>query len=301
VKEAFVAWQPRFDKDRELIELCDSICTAYAAQGFTLSLRQLYYQLVTRNAILNEDRSYKNLGTLVSNARRAGMIDWAHIEDRGRATYGRTHWDSPREILEGVAYSYSIDTWADQDAYVEVWVEKDALVDVVGRPCGRWDVRYFACKGYASDSAMYSAAQRMARQVRVGRDVYVFHLGDHDPSGLDMTRDITDRLGLFMERQAYGLTVDRIALNRAQIDRYNPPPNPAKVTDSRSAGYIDEHGQYSWELDALDPTVLAGLIDDAIGTVVDMGRLERQRAAQDEERELLGRLARQWETVRGTL
>ncbi len=58
--------------------------------------------------------------------------------------------------------------------------------------------------------------------------------------------------------------VVRLALNMPQIEQYNCPPDPAKLTDSRAVGYVEEYEFSSWELDALDPAVLRELIRDAV-------------------------------------
>src|SRR6185369_10539864 len=112
----------------------------YRRQGYRLSLRQLYYQLVARALIENSEKSYKNIGNLVSDARQAGLIDWDMIEDRGRETVSVSHWDSPADIVRSAAYSFRIDKWADQPWHVEVMVEKDALSGVLGPVCRRLDI-----------------------------------------------------------------------------------------------------------------------------------------------------------------
>jgi hypothetical protein len=75
-----------------------------------------------------------------------------------------------------------------------------------------------------------------------------------------MTRDIRER----MDKFGVAVDVQRIALNMDQIREYNPPPNPAKESDSRYSDYIKEYGGQSWELDALKPQTLHDLI---VGTV----------------------------------
>jgi hypothetical protein len=140
------------------------------------------------------------------------------------------------------------------------WVEKDALVGVISNVCNRLDVPYFACRGYTSQSEMWAAAQRLMRYRELGQTPVILHLGDHDPSGIDMTRDIIDRLELF----SGGIEVERLALNWDQIEEHNPPPNPAKLTDSRAEAYVAQYGLESWELDALDPATIAGLVEDAV-------------------------------------
>ena len=239
-----------------LIETANEIIESYSAQGFSLTLRQLYYQFVATNALPNTEKSYSLLGNLISDARLAGMIDWNAIEDRTRFVRKNTHWNNPSEIVEACSQQYQTDKWAGQQFYVEVWIEKDALVGVIEPTCRALDVPCFSCRGYTSQTAMWDAAQRMTTH----HLPIVFHLGDHDPSGLDMTRDIQDRLSLF----ATDAEVRRIALTIKQVRSYNPPPNPAKVSDSRAAKYIEEYGDESWELDALKPNVLVQLVEEYV-------------------------------------
>lgn len=267
------------------------ICQAYAAQGFDLTLRQLYYQFVSRGLIANKMSEYKRLGDVVSNARMAGLLDWDYIVDRTRNVRTQAHWSGPEGIIQAAAQSHRLDKWADQPSRVEVWIEKDALTGVIDPVCTANDVSYFACRGYASQSEMWAAAMRLKRYIRAGQEPTILYLGDHDPSGIDMTRDVFDRLATFM---GGGASVKRLALNMDQVDQYNPPPNPAKLTDSRAAGYVDLYGDESWELDALEPQVLAALIQDAITSVRDPDLWREAQEKEQTERDLLEQAADRW-------
>lgn len=248
----------------DLIHLVNEVITEYKAQGYELTLRQVYYQLVARGYIPNNERSYKNVGNLINDGRLAGMIDWYAITDRTRNLRGNSHWDTPSSVIASAKYSYLLDKWEGQPNYVEVWVEKDALVDVVGQACRGLDVPYFSCRGYTSQSEMWSAAQRFLQQ-RNREQRIIIHLGDHDPSGIDMSRDIQERLDMF----GADVYVKRVALTMEQIGFYNPPPNPAKITDSRCEKYIAQYGHESWELDALEPKVITDLITQEVTTYRD--------------------------------
>lgn len=162
-------------------------------------------------------------------------------------------------MIASAKYSYLLNKWKGQPNYVEVWVEKDALVDIVGQACIPLDTPYFSCRGYTSQSEMWSAAQRFIRQGDRENRI-IIHLGDHDPSGIDMTRDIQERLTMF----GANVHVKRVALTMEQIETYNPPPNPAKMTDSRCWKYIENFGYESWELDALEPKMLTNLITEQV-------------------------------------
>ena len=133
-----------------IIEQANEIIIEYAAEGYDLTLRQLYYQFVARDIIPNKQSEYKKLGSVVNDARLAGLIDWNSIVDRTRKHEKNGHWDSPAQIIAESAECYGIDTRADQDIYIEVWVEKDALVGVIERACEPLDVGYLSCRGYVS-------------------------------------------------------------------------------------------------------------------------------------------------------
>jgi hypothetical protein len=249
-----------------IIDSANEIIEEYQDQDLCLTLRQLYYQFVSRDLLENTVRNYKRLGDIISDARLAGLVDWDAIEDRTRNLEKAAHWESPKDILDACIGQYRIDRWANQESYVEVWIEKEALAGVFSESCGDLDVPFFACRGYTSASEMYSAGKRMGRHLDNGRHPVVIHFGDHDPSGIDMTRDLADRLSMFAEGE---VEVQRIALNFDQIEQYSPPPNPAKATDPRFASYQIEYGDESWELDALDPRTLRGLIQANVEKHID--------------------------------
>lgn len=278
----------------EVIDQANGIIETYAAQGYDLTLRQLYYQFVSRDLLPNTQQNYSRLGDIVSKGRRAGLIDWTAIVDRTRTLRSSAHWTSPQEIIDAVAHSFRLDLWRTQPAYVEVWFEKDALMGVFERATGSIRVPYFSCRGYTSDSEMWVAAQRLARQGRRKEEVVVLHFGDHDPSGMDMTRDIRDRLELF---GAGDIEVRRLALNMDQVRQYDPPPNPAKESDSRFAAYRDEYGDESWELDALEPSVLAALVGDEVSELVDKDLWAEEELAERTHRAELKAISKKYPQV----
>lgn len=277
----------------QTIAQANDIIETYVAQGYDLTLRQLYYQFVSRALIANKQSEYKRLGSIINDARLAGLIDWHSISDRTRELRSVAHWDTPEDIVGGAAQQFRIDKWAEQPARVEVWIEKDALVGVFERVCRELDVGLLSCRGYTSQSEMWSAAQRLRSYRKSGQQIVLLHFGDHDPSGIDMTRDITERLELF----GVVLEVRRLALNIAQVEQYEPPPNPAKETDSRFAGYIRSYGDESWELDALEPDVLAGLVRSEIRKIRDRKAWESAEAEEKRQRGLLQAVSDRWEEV----
>lgn len=271
-----------------LISKANEIIADYQAQGFDLTLRQLYYQFVSRDIIPNTQASYKNLGSVINDGRLAGMIDWLAIVDRTRELRSLSHWDEPSDIVETCAVQFNIDKWATQKYRPEVWIEKDALAGVFERICRELDVPLFSCRGYTSQSEMWVASQRLLRYRKSKQTPIIFHFGDHDPSGKDMSRDIVDRLQMFTNRN---LEFERLALNMDQVEEYTPPPNPAKITDSRARGYIAEFGDESWELDALEPSVLADLVRASIAGITDKDEMKEADEEQERHRETLALVA----------
>ena len=288
-------WSPQ-EATVETLMQAREIVEDYLDEGMTLTLRQLYYQLVARDLIPNETSEYNRLGRIVSRGRRAGYLPWNAIEDRNRFLRRNSHWDRPSSIIYGSASQFRYDLWEDQPLRVEVWIEKAALEGVIEGICNSLDVPHIACRGYMSDTMMWEASRRFRRWAEDHNQyTVILHLGDHDPSGLDMSRDIEERLEEYM---AGNITdIRRLALNMDQVNEYDPPPNPAKKTDSRYEGYLDEYGSTSWELDALDPAVLRALIEDNVMGLRDDDQWEESKRKQEEAREELQLLADHYEEV----
>lgn len=284
------AFAPR---TQAVIEQANVIIQEYEDQGFTLTLRQLYYQFVARDLIPNRQTEYKRLGGIINDARLAGLVDWSAIDDGTRFLRSNSHWATPGSVIRGAAASYRLDRWAGQAYRPEVWIEKDALVGVIEPVCTALDVPFFSCRGYTSQSEMWRASQRLLGYEAEGHQPIVIHLGDHDPSGIDMTRDIDDRLALFTG----GRRIQRIALNMDQVQEHNPPPNPAKMTDSRFAGYVTEFGPASWELDALPPATIASLIRETVEALQDPVAWEANETAEATDRALLRDASSRWSEV----
>jgi len=280
------------------IERANRIIANYQADGLVLTVRQLYYQFVSRDWIANNAKSYDSLVATINDARLAGLIDWEAIEDRTRGTVIPSRWDSPAEIMDGAARAYHRDLWATQPRRVEVWIEKEALAGVLESACRELDCPFLACRGYTSQSEMWRAGKRIREHAENGQPTVILHLGDHDPSGIDMSRDIEDRLKMFIGGDLEDeLTVDRIALNLDQIKKYNPPPNPAKSSDCRFEDYRRRFGNKSWELDALEPAALVKLVREKVKKLTAPKAWRKAVALQESERSFLSAVADKWDSV----
>lgn len=292
--------EKRFRNDTlDLINTANEIIEDYQRRGYELTLRQLYYQLVSRDLIPNTEKSYNKLGSTISNARDAGLVDWQAIVDRTRSRNGISTWENPGEIMRSAYRSFKIDKWQNQNYRVFVWVEKEALAGVISRACSDNDIRvdYVSCRGYMSASTIWREAQNIKNiYYNLEQTPIIIHLGDHDPSGIDMTRDNIERLQLYSEL-TFEFDLERIALNIDQIETYNPPPNPAKITDTRAGKYIEMYGRKSWELDALDPDILVELVQDKVNEYKDEDLWEEMTELENEYKDKLKYVYQNWESI----
>jgi hypothetical protein len=281
-----------------------TIIDEYRAAGLTLTIRQLYYQFVSRDWLANNEKNYKRLIGIMTDARLGGFIDWDAIEDRTRNLSGLTTYSSPQDLIDTASSGYVRDLWADQDFRVEVWIEKEALSGVFAQICRQLRVDFMSCRGYMSLSEMRTAGVRMKLRRR-GIDPFsgepgkrqknvVLHFGDHDPSGMDMSRVNERDLEMFSEGP---VLFRRVALNMDQIEQYDPPPNPCKLTDSRSGGYVEEFGDESWELDALNPRTLRDLVSANVREFRNETRWKAAVAEEATERAQLKQVAENWDDV----
>jgi hypothetical protein len=250
----------------------------------SLTLRQLYYRLVSRHLFPNTINSYKRLSRIMVQARENGDVPLNCLEDRSRRVLGRgdTGYTSATDFLKrriaGLKDSwreFRMPMWLDQSNYVVVSLEKDALSRLVSDVANQYSVRTFPTRGYPS----FTYVQRMASYIRnrlKGKPTVVLYFGDFDPSGIDIERDLTERLGKY---DAGDFKVVRVALKPDQIEKYSLPPMPVKKTDVRSPSFVASYGNESVELDALDPLVLKTLVASSIGAHID---LEAWRRKEDE-------------------
>lgn len=285
MREAYIVRDYFHKKSLRLIALSDEIVTEFSKLGFRLTLRQLYYQLVARGHIENTMRSYDNLGNVINDARLCGLIDWDAIEDRTRGVNEQLRWQNGKHILEMCSKQYHQDMWADQEHRVFLIVEKEALAGILEPTCLKWDIPLLSARGYPSVTTLREMAKY--RLMPCPQEIVVIHLGDHDPSGIDMSRDLEERLSLLSREQVY-IDFRRLALNMDQVKSQKPPPNPAKQSDSRFKLYSRKFGDQSWELDALSPKFIHDLVEKEVSELIDH---ELWEAKQEEIEAVKKRLA----------
>lgn len=283
-------------RKEDVVQNIVNIVTSYEKQGYKLTLRQLHYQLVTRNQIINHNTAYKKLGRILDDCRYGGVIDWDSIEDRGRIPH-LTYWVSGvKDALEDTISHYRLNRQEGQENHVELWTEKDALSGILKKSTVEYHVQLVVNKGYTSSSAIYRAYERFLWKIEDGQKVTILYFGDHDPSGLDMVRDIRDRLHFMFENGRRSLYLDEsqfqvipIGLSMDQIKQYNLPTNPTKLTDSRSKDYIKEFGRVCWEVDALSPDTLTSIVKTNIEKQIDIKLFKSMIAKENADKKALSK------------
>ena len=260
------------------IRLIDG-AAAILAEHQPMTLRQVFYQLVSRQVVENSRSSYQSLSKALVAARREGLIPWEWIEDRLRQPRPVAMWDDLADLAKYVVISYRRDVWATQTAYVEVWLEKDALSGIFEDALAPFGVTLNVGRGYDGWDSIHNAAERYG----TGEGVTVIYFGDFDPSGEDMVRSLVERLADFGCRPE----MIKVALTRDDIERYDLPPDFTKTTDSRRAAFIAKHGDISVELDALPIDVLKARIVDEVEARMNLDALAEVQATEQTERRAL--------------
>ena len=285
----------KFTKAHEwVIKQANKIIDEYLKAGYTLTLRQIHYQFVARDLYENTQANYKRLGNILDAARKAGLVDWDAIEDRTRILRRVPVWDSPEKALERIRDQFKLDPWDEQPKLrrIEVWVEKYASVGIVQPTCDALRVPYFSCRGYSSSSGLYEAGKRLAAYHAAGYETVVLYLGDHDPSGVQMTEVSQERVDMYARHE---IDFRRIALTIPQVEEHNPPPNFVKETDSRTKWYIDRfETEDCWELDALSPRTVDEIIRAEIEPLIDREAWDKTMAEEETHRATLSEIISDW-------
>jgi hypothetical protein len=274
------------------VELKRALSILEEYEGKAVTLRQLYYRFVAKNYFPNSEKSYDRLGEILNVCRLVGKLSWDSIIDRTRSLATYTDWETAEDAMSSTIRRHNNNKWTNQDVWPEAWIEKEALIGVIEEPCGDYQVPYFACRGYTSQSEMWAACMRMAdRWLNRQQRTLILYMGDHDPSGLNMSDNLQERLEMFGVAECTELR--RIALNMDQIKKHNPPPQPNKISDGRERKYREKFGPYSWELDSLPPGVLGDILHEHVKPLIDAKKWNARIDKQEKERNRL-RDAQNW-------
>jgi hypothetical protein len=274
----------RTRRTRSEIEALEVALAEIVGQYSPATVRQVFYQAVNHGLVpKSESKGYRVVQRRLVALRESGAIPYGDIVDGTRYVHGHTRYDDLDEFTTYAAGLYRKDYWATSDVNVEVWLEKDALkgvlIPTVVNECG---LGLHVTRGFASITYLQEAAEDIERDER---PTYVYVLTDFDPSGVSIAEKVEEEL---MERAPFSeITVERLAVNREQIERWNLPTRPTKYTDTRASKFRRVHGTDSVELDAIPPDELRQLVRNAIDSHMDPWRLEQFRMVEKEERETL--------------
>jgi hypothetical protein len=260
----------RHKKTSKLIKMAAEILRQY----HPMTVRQVYYQLVSRQVIENSRSAHQSVSKALVAARREGLIPWAHIEDRLRRPRCAPMWSGLPDFAVTAAGWYRRDVWETQPARIEVWLEKDALSGIFEDELDGYGVTLNVGRGFDGWDSIHNAASRL------GDGDAILYFGDFDPSGEDMVRSLRERL----DDQGARPEIVKCALTIGDIEAYGLPADFTKASDTRSAAFVAKWGDVSVELDALPIEVLRERIVGEVEQRMDLTALEIVRAAEDEER-----------------
>jgi len=269
---------------KESLELLDQVLKIIDSYDFALTLRQIYYQLVAKQIIPNQQKYYHKLSRLCVMGRDEEILPEEAFADRLRAVDKPGAWLDLNEFMETVKRSYNKDKWDNQPKYLEIWTEKDALRGVLTEITYPYDVSLMVARGQLSRTAIYEASNRY--QAKSDKECYLYYCGDFDPSGLSIYKSIKERL------EAFGVFInyERIALTEGQIEEYKLPSDPGKKSDPNYNKFVNEYGDDKVvELDSLPPDILRDIIKDCITKNIDSGLLAQVRKKEIKERDKLNK------------
>ncbi|CAN5642297.1 hypothetical protein BH24ACT13_BH24ACT13_16520 [soil metagenome] len=265
----------------ELAVVDDAIVTAVATEH-PVTLRGVYYRVVSAGGVEKTELGYRLVGRQLLKLRRSGEVPYGWITDGTRLIRKPRSWSTVEDLLDDAAASYRRALWRDQAVDVMVFSEKDAISGAVFPVTSKWDVELGIVRGYSSETFAHTVAEDIACGEK---PVYVYGLGDHDPSGVDGWRNFVEKVRGFAP--AADVTFQRLAVTEAQILGLDLPTRPTKTTDSRARTFTGE----SVEVDAIPAPLLRQIVEDAITQHIDPEQLRLTRIAEDSEREVLYRMA----------
>lgn len=241
-----------------------------------MTVRQMFYRMVVAGFVTKDLSGYRRVQQQLLKMRRRAAIPHGWITDNTRWVRKPRTYESLIDALMHMQEYYRRALWSRQSEYIEIWLEKEALAGVVNAVTQHYDVPLFVARGYSSETFIFEAAENMKG---VDKPIHVYHFGDYDPSGRDMSRDIQERLRSF----GVDFTFTRVAVTPAQIRDYDLPTDFASVKDSRTKRY----GNLAVQLDAIPPSVLRQLVQGVIEQHINVHELRVTEHIEQQERETI--------------
>lgn len=286
-------------KNSRLAERATEILTAEKP----MTLRQLYYRCLSAGLLTNAQKEYKRLGAVMTRLREDGHVPLTWIVDHVRATLKPSSWSGLADFGETVRGCYRKDFWESLDHHVEVFVEKDAIAGTIQPITSEYDVALRVCRGYSSLSFV-GEISRLWKAIK--KPIFAYYLGDFDPSGFDLERDLKEKLEKFSYRSCIDAFADhdeidgasfrweRLAVQHEDFAAHDLIALPVKRRDMRAAGFLRNHGEQCAEVDALPPGELRSRIKGAILSHVEKERWNRLQAVEEAEKDSLAEIMEVW-------
>lgn len=244
-----------------------------------MTLRALYYRLASSGDLPATDKGYDRLKRLTARLREAGEVPitgW--LVDRIRSTLKPSSWTGLADFGDTVRRAYRKDLWAQMPDHVEVFVEKDAIAGTIQPVTQEYDVALNVIRGDVSISFAGEVANLWAQ---VEKPIFVYYLGDFDPSGVGIEEELREKL----ERYSGKYPVwQRLGVEKEDFTKFGLIRLPVKKS-SRSERFLAEHGTSCAEVDALPPGELRTRVRDAIESHIDQDRWEKLKRTEMIERQ----------------
>jgi hypothetical protein len=280
----FAASRERKRFHRKSLVIWLAVLRAIDEQQPPMTVRGLFYVVEILGLVPKTEAGYRQVERQVVEMRRLGLLPYRFIADGTRAVKSVTTFRSLGECLGLVEECYRRAIWDDQPAYVEIWCEKDAITGVLQEVTDRWQVPLGICRGYPSETFLYNAAERLKAH---NKPVFLYYIGDLDPTGWNISEVIQRRLSEF----GADFTFERIAVTPEQVELWQLPTRPAKPKDTRAK---------NWklpcvEVDAIPANKLRELCEEAILRHLDWAAYSATKEAEEAERERLAEITKQFE------
>lgn len=261
-------------------KILEAVTEIVGAANGPITIRHLFYRLVSRGLLKKSEQEYRNLGNYLTRWRESGRLHWSAFADNTRWYYTHTSYDNMAAALETTIDNYRRNLWQSQGSYVEIWCEKDAIASILYKEASSWGVPVFPLRGFPSGTALHNAADIFKAQIRAGKEVYIYYFGDHDPSGTSIDASTISSLN---NVHNVDINFERVAVLPAQIEEYDLPTRPTKKSDTRSKTFEGE----SVEIDAMDMEVLRDMVKDCIVRHINPQTWSSELAIEEQERATL--------------
>ena len=279
----------------QLARLDEQIIAAVTSSDIALTLRQVFYQMVTPTLdvyVVKDEKGYNRIQRRLDQLREAGRVSWDAIIDGTRAAFHHAGFGGAGEFLRRYQGIYRSSVWDNSDIHCELWVESRGLGFQLKAVAERWGVTLYPSNGFSSKTFLHGAAEDFAQAAANGKKrAVILQVGDYDPSGLVIPEKIEEDIRRYMRQMLdgwdMGLSLQRLAVTEEQIESMNLPTKPRKETEK-----IKPEIEMTVEVEAMPALTLRQIVADALDALLPARELAALRAAETSEKEGLWSISR---------